>query len=780
MSTFQLNWAYETKNNQPTTGLTRTFLIPATALTGNGYKISIGSTSPTFNGSGGNGASLSFIINAVLTPGSIGSNQVVCFNAVPAALTSTLSPTGGNGTYLYQWQSSLDNVNFLNIPGATTSTYAPPMLSQTTYFRRIVSSGPCASQVSNVINITVNFAGRWTGALSTDYLNSANWQCGVIPVPATNVIIPSGLARYPVLNSGIGYANNLTIESGASIIISGGNLKIAGTISNSGTFNAINGAVELGGSVPRIIAAGLFTSNQIKDLVINNSTGTTMGGTINLTGILKVTSGNFNSNGFLTLVSNSTQSAVIDGSGAGQILGNVTIQGYLTSGFGYKYLSSPFQGATVNELADDLNLAATFPSVYANNENMLTAGWINYTNPAGILNPMQGYAFNFGTSATPKTFSISGVVNNATVSRTLFNHDHTFTQGFNLVGNPYPSPVNWNNASGWIKTNIDNALYFFKAGSTDQYDGLYSSYVNGVSSDGGISSNIIPAMQGFFVHVSNGVFPVSGSLTINNSARITSNASAKILKGKGEILSSLAENFNQSDLTESKIMLRLQAAYSNNDFISDPTVIYFEDESSSKFDRQTDALKLMNTDRKVPNLYSISSDEFNLSINALPRTYDSLITVPLGLKTEESGQVDFVASNLSSIPAGWNIYLRDAQNNKLHNLRRDQKYSLQLNAGKFENRFSVLFSLKDLSLQSHSLNSLNAYYSNGKLIYQLSGIAESTKGQIMISNMKGQVLNRQDFMGFANHELKIELGPGIYIVNSYTEKGMFYKKIVVN
>ena len=54
----------------------------------------------------------------------------------------------------------------------------------------------------------------------------------------------------------------------------------------------------------------------------------------------------------------------------------------------------------------------------------------------------------------------------------------------NLVGNPYPSAIDWDASSGWTKTNIDNAIYFFKASGTDQYGGTYSSYVNGVSSDG--------------------------------------------------------------------------------------------------------------------------------------------------------------------------------------------------------------------------------------------------------------------------------------------------------
>jgi hypothetical protein len=86
------------------------------------------------------------------------------------------------------------------------------------------------------------------------------------------------------------------------------------------------------------------------------------------------------------------------------------------------------------------------------------------------------------------------------------------------VGNPYPSPIDWNAVGGWTKTNVDNAIYFFSNGTVSQYTGTYSSYVNGVSSNG-VAGNIIAAMQGFFIHVSNGTFPVSGLLAVNNTAR---------------------------------------------------------------------------------------------------------------------------------------------------------------------------------------------------------------------------------------------------------------------
>lgn len=97
--------------------------------------------------------------NPTLTPGTIIAPATVCSaSAVPGTLSSTANATGGSITatgYVYQWQSSLNNTNFGNIAGATTSSYTPSgALTTTTYFRRKVSTNLNAAVYSNVVTIT--------------------------------------------------------------------------------------------------------------------------------------------------------------------------------------------------------------------------------------------------------------------------------------------------------------------------------------------------------------------------------------------------------------------------------------------------------------------------------------------------------------------------------------------------------------------------------------------------------------------------------------------------
>lgn len=86
--------------------------------------------------------------------GAISGTQTSCAGAVPAVLGNTTTPTG-SGTLTYQWQQSTTSCSagWSNISGATALTYAPPALSQTTYFRRAVTD--CWGRVSYSACVTV-------------------------------------------------------------------------------------------------------------------------------------------------------------------------------------------------------------------------------------------------------------------------------------------------------------------------------------------------------------------------------------------------------------------------------------------------------------------------------------------------------------------------------------------------------------------------------------------------------------------------------------------------
>lgn len=94
------------------------------------------------------------------------------------------TPTGGNGSYQYQWQSSANNIFFTNIPGATFSnlTISPTI---TTYYRRIVNSLPC-SKASDTITVIVQ------PGISANNINSSPSVCINTPAAPITGSVPSG------------------------------------------------------------------------------------------------------------------------------------------------------------------------------------------------------------------------------------------------------------------------------------------------------------------------------------------------------------------------------------------------------------------------------------------------------------------------------------------------------------------------------------------------------------------------------------------------------------
>jgi hypothetical protein len=61
----------------------------------------------------------------------------------------------------------------------------------------------------------------WTGAVNTDWFNTGNWACGILPGSSTDVRISSGLVNYPVI-TGNAAIKSLTLNTGASCIVNPG------------------------------------------------------------------------------------------------------------------------------------------------------------------------------------------------------------------------------------------------------------------------------------------------------------------------------------------------------------------------------------------------------------------------------------------------------------------------------------------------------------------------------------------------------------------------------
>jgi hypothetical protein len=256
-------------------------------------------------------------------------------------------------------------------------------------------------------------------------------------------------------------------------------------------------------------------------------------------------------------------------------------------------------------------------------------------------------------------------------------------------------------------------------------------------------------MQGFFVHVTDGVWPVTGTLAMNNNVRIVD----------------LTQPLTKSDI-DSRPLIRLTAEFSDDTVSVDPIVIYFDDKATDKFDGQLDALKLMNTDLMVPNFYTVGSDGAKLSINALPIISDTLCKVPLGLKINRDGEIIFKIDTLEGNLADMEIYISDMAAMVKQDLLHDKDYRVSLTTGQYENRFFLNFRNSGTGIIDYTGGSdlFSIYSSDGILkleIYSLYG----ADGTLMICDLSGQILLIKKYYEPGYYEFNPGLKNGIYIVS---------------
>jgi hypothetical protein len=104
---------------------------------------------------------------------------------------------------------------------------------------------------------------------------------------------------------------------------------------------------------------------------------------------------------------------------------------------------------------------------------------------------------------------------------------------------------------------------------------------------------------------------------------------------------------------------------------------------------------------------------------------------------------------------------------------------IHLASGDYENRFSLVFSRYDLRYQPGSDESYHVYSSRNRLfIYIDQPTGEKT--DLVIYNMIGQQMLRQQLSGSGYQELDLNLTTGIYIVSLRSGKGLYSKKVFID
>lgn len=362
------------------------------------------------------------------------------------------------------------------------------------------------------------------------------------------------------------------------------------------------------------------------------------------------------------------------------------------SGSDWHYVSSPMLDS----------YSSVFLNYYLKSFDETTGIW-SFIAPTNIpLNVMQGYSVWSGSGNA--TVKFKGHLNVGNLSIPVTYHSgasHNF-KGFNLVGNPYPSAIDWNRA-GWTKTNVDDAIYIWNP-TNDQY----GSYIAGVGTNG--VTNIIPQNQGFIVHCN----AATGTLGVSDNVKKHS-----------------ATSFLKSSGTSEENILRLTI---NGNTYTDETVIRFDDETETEFEGNMDAYKLYGINA-APQLFSILESGDELSINTMPFAGESTV-IDLGVKTGITGTYSINAVDIMTFMPGVSVFIEDVKKGSFTNLRERPGYTFESDPLDQTNRFKLHFT-NPLPDPENNTDAIGIYARNQQVIIENY---MNMNGKVVITDLPGQVL----------------------------------------
>lgn len=462
-----------------------------------------------------------------------------------------------------------------------------------------------------------------------------------------------------------------------------------------------------------------------------------------------------------TLVNNGTLNLNSDGTnGTGTIItpatisgtGAVNVQQYLTAGRNW-YISSPVTAATSAVITTDGNSFWSYDEL-----NTGSVLWNPITATDVALNAMQGYVAN---KLADGVITFTGtLLNNGNKSIVLNRTENgKASRGFNLVGNPYPSYLDWVQASS-NSSNLGTTMWY-RTKSPGYVFATYNS-AGGANTNG--ATQFIPPMQAFWVYVkpAGDLSTTTGTLAVTNNMRSHESGTNRLKV--------------QSTKNESQQLLRLQVS---DGTYTDEAVVYFDPNALNEFDTY-DSPKRANGNL-VPDIYTVTDNQ-SLAING----FNKLITneqVTLGLKTGNSNLYTIKATEIKNFDSTTRIVLKDNFLNVEFDLTDGATYDLSPEVSLADtSRFKIIFKSQSVISEFQSVNDLNnvQVYQNANHqitinINDYSGIEYS----VIVCNSLGLMLENKRLSNSTN-VLSQSFPAGVYFVTVYSKGKSAVRKIIIH
>lgn len=553
-----------------------------------------------------------------------------------------------------------------------------------------------------------NFNNSGTKTFGSLNLTAGSFNCTDGDLITTGNMVVNG-STIDINNDNLTVGGDLTMNSGTITVDNSPALSIDGDLTIDG------GDVVLTSGVLLEIGGALNVNQGDLDIPVNADV--TVNGDLNLTVAegVKIRSTGINGSENGSFITKSSINMI----GAGSVLAERHLTAPVSGGtFKGWYIGSPIANAS-STLLTGVN-----DKLFDYNPN--TNGWVQITHAAPQdLDPFRGYAFRLGFSGATADIDFIGEINGGEYTMEV----PLSTSRFELVSNPYPSAIDWNNDAGWTRdftTEFETTIQIPRGNSPLTF------LKYNAANEGEMP---IAANQGFYVKTKTGLADAP-SISVNDDARLHS--SQALLRPSLKTLPELNLTLNYGE-------------------VSDDLEIKFRNESHDGYDK-FDSWKMFSPDEGIAEPYLYFDEEFIVAASYATLTESK--SVPLGYKY--TGQWTSLTWKLTSMEnmEGIQVILEDKLKGEKVVLENGVSYTFESGNYNGLDRFVLHFNLsKDPnSIQENNADKVNVYSANGQLYF--AGLDKNLPFEIL--DLSGRTI--QSGMSSNNVILNSQLSNGHYLV----------------
>lgn len=357
----------------------------------------------------------------------------------------------------------------------------------------------------------------------------------------------------------------------------------------------------------------------------------------------------------------------------------------------------------------------------------------------------KGYAIrapNDWSSVLPATLKYNGVFtgipNNGNISNTMI----TDGMGYNLVGNPYPSPIN---AISFLSNNpaLGGTLYFYAHTSAMDSNGNYSgnNYATWVYGTGGtaaitgavIPNGIIQTGQGFIVKAT-----ATGNVNFTNEMR-SFNTTNQFFK------TSVTDK-NATTVERNRVWLDLK---NDSGTAFNQILVGYISGATMGADRDYDGLTFGDATTALSS--KIAGVDYTIQGRSLPFSTDDVVS--LGFKASVDGNYIISLSNMDGLFSGTQpVFIKDKTNGKVQDLK-IAPYTFTATAGVDDTRFDIIYA-RTLGIPDNALEKKNVRVFKKEGTFQVDTMEIMMK-EISVFDVQGRLIIKQSGINATTTFLKI-------------------------